>query len=371
MDSTKKSETNSTATTKTDPWAPALPQLQGVLNNLGPISSDPGQTSNEANAFAGLMGNASKGNPFAGQINSLASDLLNGGGPDRSGYATGAYSGLQNSLNPIANQSTDPFQNSSFQNLYKTLTNDTTDAIKSQYAGAGYTAPATGDFAQQLGRGISQGVAPAFAQAQDTLTNQRMNAANSLNSGGVGLSGLLSGLDQTALGNRVQGIGASTSALQANDSPYTQMLNLSQQQRNLPFQNIGTAESLLLPIAQLGGTANQTGSSTTNSSANPGLLGSLQQVGSLFAGGAGSAASGAAGWLGLLSDRRAKKDIEQIGKLNDGTPIYRFSYKGETVTHIGLMAQDVETFAPEAVREINGLKHVDYHLATERARRAA
>jgi Chaperone of endosialidase len=68
------------------------------------------------------------------------------------------------------------------------------------------------------------------------------------------------------------------------------------------------------------------------------------------------------------SDRRIKKHIQQVGTLFDGTPVYRFQYiDGPPVWQIGLMAQDVEQFEPGAVQEINGVKHVNYHAATQRA----
>lgn len=68
-----------------------------------------------------------------------------------------------------------------------------------------------------------------------------------------------------------------------------------------------------------------------------------------------------------LSDRRVKEDIVQVGVMFDGTPVYSFRYIGEPHTQIGLMAQDVEQYAPEAVVEIQGIKHVHYKAATARA----
>lgn len=79
---------------------------------------------------------------------------------------------------------------------------------------------------------------------------------------------------------------------------------------------------------------------------------------------------GAAG-LSLLSDVRAKKDIQKIGKLDNGLNIYRYRYKGEdgdAPKHVGLMAQEVETIAPWAVAEGNdGFKRVNYDAAVETA----
>jgi hypothetical protein len=50
--------------------------------------------------------------------------------------------------------------------------------------------------------------------------------------------------------------------------------------------------------------------------------------------------------------------------LFDGTPVYAFRYNGHPAMQIGLMAQDIEKSRPHAVIEIEGVKHVDYDLAT-------
>lgn len=87
-----------------------------------------------------------------------------------------------------------------------------------------------------------------------------------------------------------------------------------------------------------------------------------------------AAMTGAAGigsaLITKLSDRRTKQNIEQVGALYDGTPVYRYRYihaRGGGPWHIGVMAQDIEDFAPEAVYDLDGVKVVDYFKATERA----
>jgi hypothetical protein len=92
-------------------------------------------------------------------------------------------------------------------------------------------------------------------------------------------------------------------------------------------------------------------------------------LGSLAAG-AGAVGEGimtALPFLAFLSDKRAKTDVEQVGELNDGQPVYRFRYKGDDKTRMGLMAQDVEQDHPEAVKGLGGMKMVDYKKATEDA----
>lgn len=73
-----------------------------------------------------------------------------------------------------------------------------------------------------------------------------------------------------------------------------------------------------------------------------------------------SAAGSAAGAAAAASDRRVKEDIKQVGTLDNGLPVYTFRYKGGSVTHMGVMAQDVEKVNPDAVTEIDGIKHVYY-----------
>jgi hypothetical protein len=63
-----------------------------------------------------------------------------------------------------------------------------------------------------------------------------------------------------------------------------------------------------------------------------------------------------------FSDRRLKTDIKKVGVTDSGLPVYTYKYKGDNVTHMGVMAQDVEETFPEAVTEINGFKAVYYDL---------
>lgn len=74
---------------------------------------------------------------------------------------------------------------------------------------------------------------------------------------------------------------------------------------------------------------------------------------------------------GFFSDKRLKEDVKEIGKTNDGQPIYSYKYKGDDRTQIGLMAQDVEKRHPEAVGLTSGYKTVNYKKATEDSERPA
>lgn len=108
-----------------------------------------------------------------------------------------------------------------------------------------------------------------------------------------------------------------------------------------------------------------------NANANADLAG-LNASGNILGalGGIGKAALGSGGisslaaFLPMLSDERAKEDIEPVGELHDGQTVYSYRYKGDPRPQIGLMAQEVEERYPEAVTEIGGLKHVNYAHAT-------
>ena len=81
---------------------------------------------------------------------------------------------------------------------------------------------------------------------------------------------------------------------------------------------------------------------------------------------AGSKAASIASMAMMFSDERMKDNIEQVGELYDGQPIYRYNMKGSPKTQIGLMAQDLERNGhADAVAGLGGLKMVDYKRATD------
>lgn len=63
------------------------------------------------------------------------------------------------------------------------------------------------------------------------------------------------------------------------------------------------------------------------------------------------------------SDLRLKHDIVLLGRLDDGLGYYRFVYNGGHTAYVGVMAQEVEGVAPEAVaRGADGYLRVSYDL---------
>lgn len=217
--------------------------------------------------------------------------------------------------------------------------------------------------------GDRAGIAAAEQARQQQLAHAQ-SMANIYNQGYGQAMGLAGSQVQNlgAMGNQLAGIGttAQTSALQGAQAQLAagaqeQATNQAQlqalydqflQEQSYPFQ----IAQYFANIAQgLGSTAG--GTSTTRA---PG-----PNVGSQILGGIGAAAN-IAGAL-PMSDARVKENIEAVGALNDGQTIYRYNFKGNPQTQIGLLAQEVEEVKPGSVAEVGGIKRVDYKGATDDA----
>ena len=65
------------------------------------------------------------------------------------------------------------------------------------------------------------------------------------------------------------------------------------------------------------------------------------------------------GAAALMSDERTKENIRKVGE-EKGFNIYEYNYKGDDKVYRGVMAQEVQKVAPEAVIEKDGVLRVDY-----------
>ena len=188
---------------------------------------------------------------------------------------------------------------------------------------------------QTLAGLLNQGYGNAqqmFQQQQGVnLAAQQANQAR-LMQAGQQLASLGTGLQQGQLQAGQALLGAGTAAQQTEQAGKTALYNQFLQERGYPFQ----VAQFLANIAM--GTGALSGSTTTTT-----------QPSSFF------------------SDERLKEGIEPVGETYDGQPIYRYNYKGDPRTQIGLIAQDVEDHHPEAVGLAGGFRTVDYRRATDEA----
>jgi hypothetical protein len=348
-----QSSSTQTQQSQTAPWQAAQPTLQSILGQVGTGLNNTGLTAAETGALNTLQNNAAQGDPFAGQINGYAQSLLNGGGANaQAANVQGNLGTLQNQLTPYADGSLIG-NNPALAAQLAQIQTDVGNSVNGQFAAAGRDF--SGANQQAYGRGVAAGEAPVIAAQYNQDVANQLNAANALYNAGNTTAGTLSGLQQNYLANQGQGVTAAQAALAAQNYGANATLAEEAQRRGIPVQALGVLSQIGVPIAQLGSQSNGTTDSTQQ-------LSGVDQFGKL--------ASGIGSILKFLpSDMRLKEDIEQVGALFDGTPVYGYRYKGAPAYHIGLMAQDVEKITPDAVIEIDGYKAVDYRAATEASRK--
>jgi hypothetical protein len=245
------SKTTQSVNQVSQPWAPAQPALQGLLGKIGGQIGQAGISPTETNALNTMSGVASGGNQFAPQINALAGDLL-GGGQDRTGMVNDAYSQYRTSLEPTARGDfVNPESNPQLQSYLSTIQNDIAGRVNSQFASAGRDF--SGAHAGALGRGIASGTAPVLYDAYSQARGQQLGAQDKLFGAGGATAGLLSGLDQTAFGNRQAGIGASEAANSANMWGPQMQLAIEAQRRGIPMDQLAQLTKMTAGICALGG----------------------------------------------------------------------------------------------------------------------
>lgn len=213
------------------------------------------------------------------------------------------------------------------------------DAIKAGAYGGDRSGLAAANLARQQGLAYGQTAAgllsTGYGQAVQTAQGQQQVQQADLSrlmQGGAQLGGLGAQQQQAALQGAQAQVGAGTLQQQTEQADATAKYQQFLQQRGYDFQ----VAQFLANIAM--GTGALSGSTTTTT-----------QPQSLF------------------SDERLKENIAPVGELADGQTIYRYNYKGDPKTQIGLIAQEVERDHPEAVGESGGFRTVDYGSATDEA----
>jgi hypothetical protein len=256
--------------TKTEPWAPAQPLLQGILGKLGSI--DPSLTATESKAFDALYGSAMAGNPYAPAIGGLANDLL-AGGIDRTPMVNAAWQQYQQALEPTARGDyLDPNKNPFFAKTTSAISDDVIKNITGMYAAAGRDGSGAGSIPMAIAEAVAKGVAPTFMGAWDRERGNALNAAGSLYNAANTTGGLLSQFDQTAFGNRRSGIDAATAATQAALDPYNRMLAIEAQRRGIPLAALQQIAGTAAPIAGLGSTSVSNATTTKETQEDPARL---------------------------------------------------------------------------------------------------
>src|SRR6266700_687801 len=404
-----------TTTTNTAPWSVQQPYLENAFQQAQTLFGGGGpqyypnatyQPANQ-NQFDALTNLINQGYGIQGQAESVTNantGLATGGylnsNPSQSIFGSIAGSnpglGIQGSetLRDYASGKYLDAGNPYSSGLAQSVLASTVPSIQSQFInGGGLSGP---NAAYATSQGATAALAP-IAYNQFTQEQQlQQQAANQLGSQSLAGTGLqlqgatgLSDAYKAAIQNMIQGQAlfpqTAQSELLGPQTAYSaaaQQQQLSQNaindalqrwnyQQTLPYQLLN--QYIGQVSGNYGGTSQSLNPYYINSGANAlsgGLGGAL--LGSQVLGPAGfgltssGLGAGLGGGLGLvlgISDRRLKIDIEPVGKLNNGLPVYAFRYRGDPEMRIGLMADEVEKVHPRAVTELAGFKLVDYERA--------
>lgn len=199
-----------------------------------------------------------------------------------------------------------------------------------------------------INQGIGQG-SQAYQREMESF-NQAKNDAR--------MQAVLSGQQYgatdlaTALQRRNQGIQEYTTQRNAPLNEYSALTSGTQIQ-NPQFQSSGGGNIQPVDYAglvnnQYNAQMGQYNSKVAGNNANTGAFLDLAKTAGMFA----------------FSDIRLKQDIVEVGEKN-GHKLYEFSYLPKVKKSgrfIGVMAQDVEKYMPEAVVEVEGFKAVNYSM---------
>ena len=249
----------------TQPWAQAQPMLQGLLGKLQGQVDSAGLSPTATGAIDQLQANAQAGNPYSNLLSGLTTKLLNGGGAtDQAGVIGQNLTDFQGRMTPYADPNYSSLNNPQLQAALQQVRDDTTNAVRGQFAAGGRSF--SPDEAMAIGRGVSAGQAPLILNQFNQDQALKQNAAKSIYDAGTGTGGLLAGLNQQGLANSQAGAGLIGQSLEAQNYSPLQTLQLEQLRKSLPVEQLGLLAQIGIPIAGLGSQTSGTATGTNQMS---------------------------------------------------------------------------------------------------------
>lgn len=237
-------------------------------------------------------------------------------------------------------------------------------------AGEQVQAQSNSAFAQQARNLARSGMNPARMQAAAAALGQQQTLTNV---GAMNTARQKAAADQISLRAGVANFGRNMPNTAGQNYGLSGQLGANA----VGSANTGAQGNLGYSNYVSGGYGNQIASAGLQQQGNlgmGGLMNSTYGAGLNYASNQGSFLGGAMGLVGslgsaaiLASDRSIKQNIVQIGRLDNGLPIYVFEYKPEyqhdwgNGMRVGVMADEVEDVFPEAVyTHPTGYKMVNY-----------
>ena len=253
------------------PWAYATPAIQGFTDKLS-TAGGIGMTPDQSAAFGVLKNNAAQGNPWTAKQAGLADQAYNTA--DRSGMVGSQFNAMQTNLGNYANGSmNDPASNPYLSKYMDQVGTQAFDKINAQFAGAGRDL--SGINQKAAAAGYTEASLPlAFNQYNQGVANQ-FSANNALMGGAQSTATTQGALDQQRLGMQAQAGALGQQALDMRNSGANQVLNLDQQIKQMPYEDLSQLAALLFPAAGLGGVTTGTGQGNGQSKTSGFNLGSL------------------------------------------------------------------------------------------------
>jgi hypothetical protein len=254
--SSQQQQTQQNATTA--PWQPTQGVLGNIIGQLGSQNTAP--TALQDKAISNLNNATSNLPDFSGSATGLAGGLL-GGLPNFNQNAQANLQGLQGSLSGLANPGNlDPMETPGIGPALQYMQQQVANNVNGQFAAAGRDlSPAN---SQAAAYGETAAMAPILTGQYNQNVANLQNAAGTLyNAGNTTNNGIL--------GNALTGLGTASSIPGlATQGPLAQ-LQAAMSGYSLPFSNIGALESLILPMAALGGQSTSQGTTNTQSTPSP------------------------------------------------------------------------------------------------------
>jgi hypothetical protein len=149
------------------------------------------------------------------------------------------------------------------------------------------------------------------------------------------------------LAARQQGVGEAMTQRQFPLQEFNSLFR-GQQPQTPQFGGIPAANMANTDVAGItqAGYNNQMAAWNAQNNQNNAFMGGLFQMG--------------AAAVPLFSDRRLKREIERVGALPSGLPVYRYRYLWSDEPQIGVMADEAREMFPGAVFDVGGFFAVDY-----------
>lgn len=242
---TKKEKSQSTSTT--DPWKASVPYVTdflGALPKFNPAAS--GAMSSAAGNLASTYG---AGNPYAGRIDTLTKELFST--KSMSPMVGSAYKDFQTRMTPTANgQNLDLDQNPYLQDMMQKNADSVSQRINAQFAGAGRDLSGMNQLA--VAKGVTDAQLPVMFDQYNREQGRTDAAARDLWGAANPAATTMQSLDQNAMGQRLQGIDAAGSAIDAKTWGPENIMALEKTLKDLPLDQASKLADILFGAAGLG-----------------------------------------------------------------------------------------------------------------------